>query len=389
MLTFKLVRRYLTRHLFRSLLTIGSLVVALFLLCLLQAIVISLDAGVRGAKRDRLIVQSAVSLFVDLPLNYQPKIGAVEGVESICKWQWFGGRYQDDEKGFFAQFATDFDTLFHCYPEVELVAGSKEALAADRRACLVGKSLADRMGWKLGDSVPIEATIFAKQDGSAWDFNVAAIYQPTSTAVDGGMMFFRWDYLEETVKAERGETPGTGTFVFRTAPGADQGAIAATVEAMFTNGPQRISCTTEAAFQAQFVSMYGNIPFFVSAIGGGVLVAIVLACINTMLMAFREQIHDAGIMKALGFTDARVAGLMLLQSLLLVGIGGFAGIGLAKLAEPGLRFALQSMGIPYEVPDQAIVTGSLLTVAIGLAAGVVPAWRARGLRVVDALRSVE
>ncbi|MSR47183.1 MAG: ABC transporter permease [Planctomycetes bacterium] len=389
MFNFKLVRRYLGKHLVRSLLTVASLMVALFLLCLLQAIVVSLDAGVRGAKRDRLIVQSAVSLFVDLPLNYQQKIGAVDGVESICKWQYFGGHFQDDEKGYFAQFATDFDTLFACYPEIEVVEGSKEALLADRTACIVGKSLADRLGWKLGDSIPLEATFFAKPDGSAWDFKLAATYRPTSTAMDGGMMFFRWDYLEETVKATRGETPGTGTYVFRTRAGADQAPIAATVEALFENGPQRVSCSTEAAFQAQFVSMYGNLPFFVSAIGGGVLVAIVLACINTMLMAFREQLHDAGILKAVGFTDGSVATLMLAQSLVLCGIGGFAGIGLAKLTEPVMQLMLTRFGVPYEVPAETVALASALTISIGLVAGVVPAWRARQLRVVEALRSVE
>lgn len=389
MVSFKLVRRYLTRHLVRSILTIGSLVVALFLLCLLQSVVVALDAGVRGSKRDRMVVQSAVSLFVDLPLSYQEKIAAVDGVESICKWQWFGGIYQENEQGFFAQFATDFETLFECYPEVELVQGTRDALLADRRACLVGESLAARIGWKLGDTIPLEATFFAKDDGSAWDFVLGATYRSRTAAVDGGMMFFRWDYLEETLKKERGESPGTGTFVFRTRPGVAQEPVAAAVEELFANGPQRISCSTEAAFQAQFVSMYGNVPFFVSAIGSGVLIAIVLACINTMLMAFREQLHDAGIMKAVGFTDASMMGLMLAQSLLLCAIGGFGGIGLALLTEGPLGGFLRMFGIPYVVPGDTVAFASGLTVAIGLAAGIVPAWRARQLRVVEALRSVE
>ncbi len=388
MSSFRLVRRYLGKHKVRSGLTIASLVVALFLLCMLRSLVVALDAGVRGAKRDRLVVQSAVSLFVDLPQSYQAKIAAVEGVQTLCKWQWFGGRY-GDEDAFFAQFAVDMDQLNDLYPEVSLVEGSWADVAADRRGCLVGRSLAKQFDWKVGQTVPLLATIFPAPDGGAWEFTVRAIYEPTSSAVDGNTMFFHWNYFEETVKASFGEAPGTGTYFLRTAPDADQVAIAASVEQLFENGPQRVSCSTEAEFQAQFVSMVGNVPFFVSAIGGGVLIAIVLACINTMLMAFREQLHDAGILKAVGFTDGSVAGMMLTQSLLLCGIGGFGGIALAKLSEPGLRAALGSMFPGYEVTSETLLLATGLTLAIGLVAGVMPALRARALRVVEALRSVE
>lgn len=388
MVSFKLVRRYLGKHKVRSSLTIGSLVVALFLLCMLRSLVVALDAGVRGAKRDRLVVQSAVSLFVDLPQSYQSKIAAVEGVETICKWQWFGGRHPTEE-AFFAQFAVDMADLPKLYPEIAIVEGSFADVAAERRGCVVGRTLADTFGWKLGQSVPLLGTIFEGPPGDGWQFVVKAIYEPTSSAVDGNTMFFHWDYFEETVESTMGMTPGTGTYFLRTAPDADQVAIAATVEQLFDNGPQRVTCSTEAEFQAQFVSMVGNVPFFVSAIGGGVLIAIVLACINTMLMAFREQLHDAGIMKALGFTDGSVAGLMLTESLLLCGLGGFGGIALAKLTEPALRAGLGSMFPGYEVTSTTLLMAAALTLGIGLVAGVVPALRARALRVVEALRSVE
>jgi len=388
MVSLKLVRRYLLRHKVRSLLTVGSLVVALFLLCLLQSLVVALDAGVRNAKRNRLVVQSAVSLFVDLPVAYQQKIAAVEGVQHICKWQWFGGRYGDDPMAF-AQFGVDMEVMDRLYPEVVIVEGSYVDVMADRRGCVIGKSLAQRHGLKLGDTIPLIGTIFPGPNGAAWEFIVRAIYEPANTAVDPGTMFFRWDYLDESVKAMTGESPGTGTYFLRTAPGADQVAVAAAIEKLFENGPQRVTSSTEAEFNAQFVSMMGNVPFFVSAIGTGVLIAIVLACINTMLLAFREQQHDAGIAKALGFTDGSVAGLMLAQSLLLCGLGGFSGLLLSKLLEPAMRALLGSQFPGYEVTNQTLLLGALVTLAIGLAAGLVPTLRARSLRVVDALRSVE
>ncbi len=388
MASFRLVRRYLGKHLLRSLLTIGSLVVALFLLCVLQSLVVALDAGVRGSKRDRLIVQSAVSLFVQLPIAYQEKIAQVPGVEKLCKWQWFGGVYKE-ESNFFAQFAVDPDTLFDCYPDIKITSGSIEAFRSERQGCIIGHQLCDRFKFKLGDTIPLIGGIFPHPGGGAWEFKVAAIYEPTSTALDHQTMFFRWDYFEETFKAATGMTPGVGTFSIRSTPGCDQTKLMAAVEQLFENGPQRVQCTTEAEFQAQFVSMVGNIPVFVSAIGGGVLLAIVLACINTMLMAFREQLHDAGILKAIGFTDGRLGRLMLAQSLLLCGLGGLCGVGLAKLAEPLFVMLLGTMFPGYAVTGPIMGLGLAVTVGIGLVAGVVPALRARSLRVVDALRSVE
>ena len=159
MATAKLVLRNLLRHPLRSLLTAASLLVALFLLCTLRSLVTTLDAVTEAAASNRLIVQSAVSLYVDLPLAYQRRIEQVPGVARTCKWQWFGGYYQDPSN-FFGQFAIDPETFFEMYPEVELVDGSQEAFRGNRRGCVVGEGLARRFDWKVGDSVPLVGKLF-------------------------------------------------------------------------------------------------------------------------------------------------------------------------------------------------------------------------------------
>jgi putative ABC transport system permease protein len=383
----KLVGRNLLKHTVRSGLTVASLIVAIFLLCVLRSLVVALDAGVRGAKRDRLIVQSAVSLFVGLPIAYQDKIGRVPGVQSLCKFQWFGGYYQDP-KNFMAEFAVDADTFADCYPDVKITQGSRDAFLADRQGCILGAKLADKYHWKIGDSVPLISGIFPSPDGQPWTFHVSAIFEPGSTAVNDQTIFFQWQYFEESFRAAKVDQT-VGTFTIKAAPDADQHAIIAAVEGLFENGPQRVNCTTEAEFQAQFASMVGNIPFFVNSIGLGVLVAIVLACVNTMLMAFREQTHDVGILKALGFDDASVGALMLTQSFFLCLLGGALGLLLAKLLEPGLVAMLSTNFPGYRVTTPTLLLGGALAVVIGVVSGIVPALRARALRSVDALRAVE
>jgi len=386
--SFKLIFRNLLKHKVRSGLTIASIVVAIFLLCVLQSLVVALTAGVRGAKRDRLVVQSAVSLFVGLPISYQDKIAKVAGVKNTCKFQWFGGYYQDPSS-FFAQFAVDADTFADCYPDVELVEGSREDFLADRQGCIIGEELVKKYDWKIGTTVPLIGGIFPSPDGSPWIFHVRAIYRPTSSALDNNTIFFQWKYFQDSLEQLTKKAPDVGTFTIKSAPDANQQEIIAAVEQMFENGPQRVNCTTEAEFQAQFASMIGNVPFFVNAIGLGVLVAIVLACVNTMLMAFREQTHDVGILKALGFTDGGVASFMLTQSLLLCLTGGALGLLLAKGAEPGFRALLATNFPNYAVTPPTLALAGGIAAVIGLVSGLVPALRARQLRCVDAMRSVE
>ncbi|MDP6538745.1 MAG: FtsX-like permease family protein [Planctomycetota bacterium] len=381
----RLILRNLLKRPLRFTLTAGALMMAVFLVCVLQSLVVALDAGVREAKSDRIVVQSAVSLFVGLPLAYQSKIETVEGVERAMKMQWFGGIYQDSS-GFFAQFGVDTDRLLEVYDEIRIVEGSLEQLRAGRTHCLIGKGLVQRYGWEPGSRIPLQSQIFTRGDGSPWEFTVAGIYESDSASIDENTMFFDFRYLEETLRA-RGETEiDAGTYILRIAPGTDAVRVMAQVDSMFENDAQRVQATSEAEFNAQFVSMLGNIPFFVSSIGGGVLAAIALAVLNTMIMAGREQSRDVGILKALGFTDRTVFAVLLGQSLLLCSLGGFLGLGLARLASGPISMVLSTQFPGYEVTPGVLGQAAAVALAIGLVAGITPAWRARKLEVVDALR---
>ncbi|RMG14546.1 MAG: FtsX-like permease family protein [Planctomycetota bacterium] len=371
----------------RSLLTLASLVVAVFLLCILRSVVANLDAGVQASSGRRLVVQSAVSLFVDLPLSYQAKIESVPGVAETTVFQWFGGYYQE-RSNFFAQFAIDHEPFLSMYPEVSLVQGSAEDWLRGRTACLIGVDLARRFGWQVGDTIPITGGIFPRAGDAPWEFRVAAIYRSSSANVDNHTLFFHFDYLRESLESGEARGPrGAGTYVVQLAPGADPIAVAREIDALFAGGPQRVQTSSEAEFQRQFVSMVGSVPTFLGSIGGGVLFAIVLAVLNTMLMAARERTVDLGILKALGFTDATVFALLLLESLLLAGVGGVLGVGLALLCEPVFGAVLGPMFGGFSIPRSTLLLGLGLAVGVGLAAGLLPAWRASRLRCVEALRA--
>ncbi|MFN0008017.1 MAG: ABC transporter permease [Planctomycetota bacterium] len=387
MIPLRLVRKNLLKHKVRFVLTVLSMTVAIFLLCALRSLVVALEAGVKASSTNRLVVQSSVSLFVYLPDSYEPKLREVEGVANVCRWNWFGGFYQEP-KNFFAQFATDPEALLDVYPEIEIIDGSYETFRRERTACVVGQATAEKYGKKVGDTFPIIGTIFPRVDGSAWDFKIAAIYRSSKPTIDQNTLFFHNKFLDEALESGESMGPrGAGIYVLRTEPDADATAIMSTIDALYEHGPQKVQTTTEQEFQKQFVSMIGNVPFFVASIGGGVMLAILLAVLNTMLMSAREQTRDVGVLKALGFTDMGLFGLMLLQSLVLCGLGGALGILLAKITEPAIERFLATFFPNYMVTGSTMIQATVLTLGLGLLAGIAPALRARGLKAVEAMRA--
>jgi putative ABC transport system permease protein len=413
-----LVGRHLRAHWLRSGLTMLALTVAMFLFCALISLVTTMDSVVKQSATNRLIPQSAVSLFVALPLDYQPKIEAVPGVEAVTKFQWFGGYYKEREN-FLGEFGVDQDKFFDMYRnevaltevlapdgttrkagldadgkplahDPALIAAAIEAMKADRRAAVIGEGLATdaKYGWKLGQTIPLISPYFVKTDQSAWDFNVVGYYRPLKSNMDDRTLFFRFDYLDEMLASGQAQGQrGVGVYSVNIAPGRDPQQVIADIDALFANGPQRTITTTEAAFQAGFVSMMGNLPFFVGMIGGAVVFAVVFSVINTMLMSGRQRMHETGILKALGFSDGALAWLMLGESFTLSLVGGGAGILLALLSSDGVRKMLGAFLPNYHVEPLTAVIALGVVAVIGIVAGITPAIIAARLRPTAALRS--
>ncbi len=383
----RLVFRNLAAHPVRAGLTLVSMVTAVFLLCILRGAVVGLTSTVEKAASNRLWVQSKVSLFVELPLAYQSKLASVADVERVCRWQWFGGIYRDPSN-FFAQFGVDADTFLPSYPEFSIVAGSYDAFQKARTGCVIGKDLAARFDWDVGSKIPLEGAIFPRTDGSAWEFTVEAIYASSVPSLDMQTMYFHFDYLRETLEQGAAQgPPGAGVYLLAMRPGTDPTRAMAEVDAMFENGPQRVQTTTEAEFNRQFISMLGNVPALLGGVGGAVVFAIFFAVLNTMLMAARERTRDAGILKALGFRSSTIVSLMLTESLLVCGVGGLAGAGLALGIEAGLQSGMSRLLPGFEVSGGVVLLGIGIALGVGGVSGLVPGWRLARVQPVVALRT--
>ena len=384
---FRLLLKNLFRNKLRTALTVSSIAASIFLV----AVLISLLDGLTNPPETpdsalRLITRHKISLFNTLPIGHKEKIASVEGVEAVIGSMWFGGMY--DNKGvdqMLAQFAVDTDQFFTVNPDVTMPDDQKEGFLEDRAGAIVGNVVAENFGWKVGDRIHTRSNLFAVEP---LELNIRGIYQGGGD--QGSSIYYHWAYFDKAIKAAGFGDAFTGTFSIRARSAEDVPLIAEKVDALFENSRSPTKTETEKAFILGFLKMLGNVQLLISGICTAVLFAVVLVAANTMAMSIRERIREIGIMKALGFRRIHVLGLLLFESVLLALIGSALGAGLAAVLFSNVNLSVQSGGM---IPNITIGLGVLLLctgigVLVGLLAASVPAYRAAGRPVVEAIRNV-
>ncbi len=376
----------LMRNRRRTLLTITSIAVSLFLVATMRTLLTELESPPSTPDSAlRLITRHRVSLANTLPIAYRAQIARVAGVEAVIGGMWFGGVYKDP-KNFFPQFAVDTDQFFTVNADMRVPESARRAFLEDRTGALVGDNLAERFGWRIGDKINLTGALFEMDP----ELTVRGIYSEGSD--DGSSLFFHWDYFNEGMKAGSFDfSDFTGTYTIRIRSAGEAAAVARQVDGLFSNSTAPTKTETEKAFVLGFIAMMGNIRLLISAISSVVIFTIVLVAANTMAMSIRERMREIGILKALGFRRSHVLLLLVGESVLLAVSGALIGSLGAKLIFS--RFKLASLTAGF-VQRFQVTTGTVaICVAIGLFVGLVaagaPAWQAVRRRVVDALRGVD
>lgn len=378
----RLVGANLKRKKVRTLLTLLSILVAFVLFGYLAAIRQALSQGVDVAGADRLVVRHKVSIIQLLPESYESEMEQIDGVAEATHATWFGGIYQDP-KNFFPQFPVKPEEYLAMYPEFLLPEDQKQAWFRTRTGAIVGRTTADRFGWKVGDKIPIQATIWTRSGGQAtWEFDLVGIYDGAEPGTDTTQFLFHHDYFDEARDFARGQI---GWYYVRVEDPAKAASVAAAIDAEFANSPAETKAETEGAFVQGFADQIGNIGAIIQAIVGAVFFTILLVAGNTMAQSVRERTGELAVLKAVGFSDHQVLGLVLSEAMVIAALGGCAGLVLA--------WFMISAGDPtggllpiFFLPRKDILIGVALVVLLGLATGLLPALQAGRLRIADALR---
>jgi len=377
-----LVWSNLKRKKMRTLLTLLSIMVAFMLFGYLGAIRQGFSQGIDVAGVDRLIVRHKVSIIQLLPESYESRLEQIDGVVDATYQTWFGGIYQKPSN-FFAQMPVNPQEYLEMYPEFVLSDEEKQAWLKTRSGAIAGRGIADRFGWKVGDRIPINATVWTRKGGErTWEFDLVGIYDGAEKGTDETQFLFRYDFFDESRQYGQGQV---GWYTVRIADPDRAAETAAMIDAEFANSPYETKAEPEGAFLQGFANQVGDIGFIMMSIVAAVFFTILLVAGNTMAYAVRERTNELAVLKAIGFTDAAVLGLVLGESLVLTVLGGSLGLSLAWLMVSAGDPTGGSLPVFY-IPVRILVLGGLLIVLMALVAGILPALQAQRLRIADALR---
>lgn len=379
-----LVWSALFRRKTRTLFTIVSVIAAFLLFGLLDSVRDAfVGAGRSVAGASRMITTSKESFVVPLPTSLLMRIQAVPEVSAVTYANWFGGYYQEPKNQLVTEAVAD--NYFDLFPEFVLPAAERRAFHDTRTGAVVGASLAERFHWKIGDKVPLQATIFPQKGGSnTWMLDLVGIYHVNDPQLKGeeGALFFNWNYFDQATAFGGGTA---GWYIERVTQPKEADRVAHSIDAISANSDHETKTQSEDAFQASFASQFANIGLLVGSIMGCVFFTLILLTGNTMAQAVRERIPELAILKTIGFSNRSVLSLVLSEAVLLLALGGAVGLVIAAVAVSGIRAKLGPQIPMLPVGTGTWLRGVGLMLIIGLLVGALPARRSMRLRIVDAL----
>ncbi|HEV8427375.1 MAG TPA: FtsX-like permease family protein [Pyrinomonadaceae bacterium] len=375
----KLIFKNILRNKRRTLLTISSLVVSLFLIISLATILTEFDRGTEESSPVRLVTRHAVSLTFTLPMADLEKIKAVPGVKEVTPFSWFGGIYKD-EKNFFANFAVDPRKMREIMSELKMSDAEWQAFINDRQGAIVGQKIAKLHGFTPGQRITLKSPIY--------NASVEFIIRGVCTGGDERTLFFHYDYMNELVPEWAKDKVGTFSILANTPE--DVPRIGQTVDSQFANTDAPTKTESEREFALSFQTMMGGVKQFLYAIMGAITFSLLLVMGNTMAMTVRERTKEVGTLKAIGFQRGTIAALFLGEALIVACIGAAIGIGGAVLIFRSIDLSFFIPFVQSFIPTgQTLAAAFALSILVGFISVIYSAYRVSGLTIAEALRSTE
>ena len=379
--------RNLTRNKFRVALTVAGVGVMILTFLMIRTVNWSWTAAAAYAAKDRVVTRHKVTFVMSLPKRYVSEIKNAPHVKQVTFANWFGAKDPKHDREFFSTLAVDNATYFDVYNELSVPPDQLATFQHDKQGAIVGDVLARKMGWTVGDKVPLESGIYPGD----WEFHIDGIYTTTARSVDRSTMLFHWDYMNDALPEARRD--GVGWIVSRIDDPTRAADVGVALDKVFDAAETPTLSQDEHSFNTSFMAMFVSILRAMDIVSGVILVIMTLVMGNTIAMAARERTGEYGVLRAIGFLPGHVALWVVFESLVMGMVGGALG---AFFAWPFInlvigRFIEENMGqmFPaFHLEPYFVAMGIGIAALLGAAAAALPAWQASKMRVVDAVRRV-
>ncbi len=379
--------RNVLRNVFRTSATVLGVSVAILAFVLLRTVITAWSEGAEYAAQDRLATRHKVSFIMPLPQRYVEEVREIPGVRNAMGMQWFGAKHPTREEEFFATMAVEPERLFDIYTEMKVPQDQIESWKQNRKGAIVGRVLAKKFGWKVGDRIKLRGTIFPGD----WEFEISGTYDSDRRSIDLSSFFFHYDYLNESIPERRRDQIG---WVAASIDDASQGpAISKAIDAHFEERDIQTLSMSEKALNNSFMGMFTAILSAMDLVSVVILLIMMLILGNTVAMGVRERTHEYGVLRAIGFLPRHLVAFVLGEAATIGVIGGVVGLGLSyPIVEGGVgRFLEENMRgfFPYfRIDSSTAVLALVFATILGLLAAAIPAYNASKLNVIDSLRRV-
>jgi putative ABC transport system permease protein len=378
------------RSRFRTVMTVLGVAVAILAFVMLRTVLSAWTMASEFAAKDRVVTRHKVSFIMPLPGKYLSDVERIAGVKEAAASSWFGGKDPKHPDEFFGSMAVNPKAFLNVYDEIVLDPAEKDAWYTNRTGAVVGDAIAKKMGWKIGDRVILQGTIFTGD----WPFEISGIYTTSRRSMDRTSFFFHYDYLNEWKKKNMPtDNDSVGWITSRIEKGQNPASMAKDIDQHFDDRDVQTMSQDERAFATSFLGMISAILKALDIVSVVIMLIMMLILGNTIAMGVRERTHEYGVLRAIGFMPKHLMLFVLGEAAMIGFLGGVVGLGLAyPLVEQGMgRFLEENMGnfFPYfRIPPETWATSLGLSVLLGILAAALPAYQAAKLDVVSSLRSV-
>lgn len=371
----------LGRKKLRSALLIFCVFIAFLIFTLLAAFQLSLGSDA-GGPANRLVATNRISPAQSLPIAYAGRIARLPGVKDVTWAQWFGGYFQDPRNAI-ASYAVDAASFIRVSPDVLLPDDQKQAFIANRDSLIVGRDLAERNGWTLGQRIPFTTSIWQRSDGGyTWPVVIRAIYDLPAGSAPANVAYLHYDYFDD---ARAWSNDQIGMVIVEPGSRAGNETVIATIAREFENTSTQVKAVTEAAYRASFIAQRADIGSIVIAVTGASFFTLLLVVGTSMATAVRERTGELAVMKTIGFRPGRLARIIVWETVLISLIGGLAGLAAGTLLADQVRQLDATFAAMQFTPILATIALGLM-LAFGLLTGLLPARQAMRVNVITALQ---
>jgi putative ABC transport system permease protein len=390
------ILRNIGRNPVRSVLTVASTAICLFLMMILVSFFAMNDEVSSGSRiHNRIATLNANGFAGMVPIHYVAQVAALDGVKATTPFNWFGGKYKDEVVPF-GQFCVDPKTVFVVMEELTLPPDQLKAFQDNRDACIIGRKLATEKNLQVGDPLPLKGDLYPVD----LLLKVRGIYDGPSDR-DLRMCLIRYDTFDDSLKrvviagnssrpANANRSGNAGMIFTKCKSAGVMAAVSKTIDDMFRNSEAPTRTQTEEAFGKMFEEMMGDLRTMIRVIGLAVVFSLLCVSGNAMAMSIRERTAEVAVLKAIGFEKGLILFIVLTESMLVAGIGGALGSLGSKALFEVVDLSRYTAGfLPFfYIPWSVALQGLAVSLFVGFASGFLPAMRAAHLSVIDGLRRV-